>query len=260
MRVDSHCHLDFPDLAEDRDGVLARAADAGVGTMVTISTKMSTFEAVRGVAEDHDHIWCSLGVHPHHVAEEERVPAERLIELASHPKVIGIGETGLDYYYDRSPRDVQAASFRTHIKAARETGLPVIVHTRDAEEDTAKILREEMEEGAFTGLLHCFSSGPGLARAAIDLGLYISFSGILTFNKSEELREIAGQVPEDRLLVETDAPYLAPAPKRGKRNEPAFVAHTARKLAQVRGWSEERTAETTTENFFRLFTKAARPS
>ncbi len=259
MLVDSHCHLDFPDLAEDRAGILARARTAGVGTMVTISTHVTRADQVRAVAEAHDDIYCTMGIHPHHVAEEPEVSAADLVALTDHPKVIGLGESGLDYYYDRSPRDVQRERFRTHISAARETGLPLVVHTRDADEDTAAILEEEMAKGVFTGLLHCFSSGAALARRAVDVGFYISFSGILTFNRSADLRAIAAELPADRLLVETDAPYLAPMPHRGKRNEPAFVAHTAEVLAKTRGVSAEDIADQTTENFFRLFRKAERP-
>lgn len=260
MLVDSHCHLDFPDLQEDFDAVLERARDAGVGTMVTISTKLSTFEGVRAIAEAHDHIWCSVGIHPHHAGSEARTTAGELVALTDHPKVVAIGESGLDYHYEFSPRDVQAASFREHIAAARETGLPLVIHTREADEDTAAILREEMDKGPFPALLHCFSSGAALARTGVELGLYVSFSGILTFNRAEELREIAAEVPADRLLVETDAPYLAPVPKRGKRNEPAFVAHTAGVLAKTRGTDARTIARQTTDNFFRLFSKAERPA
>ncbi len=260
MLVDSHCHLDFPDLQADLDGVLARAANAGVGTMVTISTHVTKADQVRAVAEAHDRVFCTMGIHPHHVAEEPEVSREELVALTDHPKVVGIGESGLDYYYDRSPREAQRDRFRTHIAAARETGLPLVVHTRDADEDTAGILREEMEKGAFPGLLHCFSSGAPLARAAVELGFYISFSGILTFNRSQDLRDIAAELPEDRLLVETDAPFLAPLPHRGKRNEPAYVAHTAKVLADTRGMDPEALAALTTDNFFRLFTKATRPA
>lgn len=260
MLVDSHCHLDFPDLTEDLDAVLSRAQEAGVGTMVTISTHVSRFDRVRALADAHDRVFCTVGIHPHHVAEEETVQTDELVAMAEPAKVVGIGETGLDYYYERSPRDRQQDSFRTHIAAARETSLPLIVHTRDADEDTASILEEEMAVGAFPGLLHCFSSGPDLAWKAVELGLYISFSGILTFGRAEELRQLAAELPEDRLLVETDAPYLAPKPYRGKRNEPAYVAHTAKVLAECRGVSVEAITETTTENFFRLFTRASRPA
>jgi TatD DNase family protein len=259
MLVDSHCHLDFPNLQEDLDDVLARAREANVGLMVSISTKMTTFAGVRAIAEARDEVYCSVGIHPHHVAEEPETSTAELVQHTKHPRVVAIGESGLDYYYDRSPRDAQQASFRHHIAAARETGLPLVIHTRDADDNMGDILAEEMAQGTFPALLHCFSSGEPLARRAIDLGLYVSFSGILTFGKSEELREIAGRLPADRLLVETDAPYLAPTPKRGKRNEPSFVAHTAKKLAEVRGCSEDEIANQTTENFFRLFTKVKRP-
>lgn len=259
MLVDSHCHLDFDDLSSDLDGVLARAEEAGIGQMVTISTRMTTFEKVRLIAETHENIYCTVGVHPHSAEEEGDVPTERLVELAAHKQVIGIGETGLDYYYDNSPRDLQQASFRRHIGAARKTGLPLIVHTRNADADMAAILKEEMEEGAFPGLLHCFSSTSQLAQTAVDLGFYISFSGILTFKTADEVRKAADVTPMDRLLVETDAPYLAPVPKRGKTNEPSFVAHTAAKLAEIKGVSNREIADITTTNFYRLFTKATRP-
>ncbi len=259
MLVDSHCHLDFPELQEDIDGVLARARTAGVGTLVTISTRISEVDRVRSIAASHDPVFCTIGIHPHHVAEEPAVSVEDLVTLADHPKVVGIGESGLDYYYDRSPRDQQRERFRTHIAAARETGLPLVVHTRDADEDTAAILEEEMAKGPFTGLLHCFSSGAELARRAVAVGFYVSFSGILTFNRAQDLRDIAAELPADRLLVETDAPYLAPIPHRGKRNEPAFVAHTAAVLGQARGVDVGTIAAQTTDNFFRLFTRARRP-
>lgn len=256
--VDSHCHLDFPEFAPELDEVVARARDAGVGTMVSISTKLSTFPAVRAVAERYENIFCSVGVHPHDAETEgQDVTSELLIDLATHEKVVGIGETGLDFYYEHSPRAEQEAVFRHHITAARATGLPLIVHTREAEADTIRILTEEMQAGAFSGLLHCFTSGPELADAAIDLGFYISFSGIITFKKAGDLRAIAERLPVDRILIETDAPFLAPIPHRGKRNEPAFVAHTAALLAEVRGVSVEEIAATTTQNFFRLFKRAA---
>lgn len=259
MIVDSHCHLDFDSLRQDLPAVLARAREAGVGLMVTISTRMSTFERVRAVAEAHEQVYCSVGVHPHEAESEGDVTPERLCELAGHPRVVGIGETGLDYYYEHSPRNAQEASFRRHIEAARRTGLPLIVHTRDADAETAGILREEMAKGAFSGVLHCFSAGAELARAALELGFYISFSGIVTFPKAEELRRIAADVPLDRLLVETDAPYLAPVPRRGKPNEPAFVVHTAARLAELRNLDEAELHRLTTENFFRLFSKVPRP-
>lgn len=260
MLIDSHCHLEFPDFDGELDAVIVRARAAGVGGMVTICTKVREFERVLAVAERYDDVWCSVGLHPHEAAEEPELAAERLIELARHPKVVGIGETGLDFHYEYSPRDVQARQFRAHIAAARATGLPLIVHTREADCETAEILAEEMEKGPFTGLLHCFSSGLQLAGKAIDLGLYLSFSGILTFKNAEAVREAAKAAPWDRLLVETDAPYLAPTPHRGKRNEPAFVAHTAAKLAELKGVSADEAAQRTTDNFFRLFAKAKRPA
>ena len=253
MLVDSHCHLDYGGLAEDLDGVLDRAAVAGVGLMLTIGTRLSHFDGVRTIAEAHDQVWCTVGVHPHEAAAEPDVTAKDLARLARHPKVAGIGETGLDYHYEHSPRADQRRAFRAHIAAAREAGLPVVVHSREAEDDTAAILAEEMAEGAFSGVLHCFSSARPLAEAALDLGLYISFSGIVTFRNSDELREIARDVPLNRLLVETDAPYLAPEPMRGKTNEPAFVAHTAARVAELRGLEREALATATTENFLRLF-------
>lgn len=258
MLIDSHCHLDFPELAGDEAGVLARAHAAGVGGMLTIGTRLDQFERVRAVAERHDNVWCSVGVHPHEAKEEGQRTPGRLIEATRHPKVIGIGETGLDFYYEHSPREEQAESFRTHIAAARETGLPLIVHTRDADAETGDMLEEEYGRGAFTGLLHCFSSGPEVARRALELGFYISISGIVTFKAAEALRTIVRDLPLDRLLVETDAPYLAPIPKRGKTNEPAFVTHTAAKVAELKAVSMATLEAATTENFFRLFAKAER--
>ena len=253
--IDSHCHLDFPDFAPEVDEVVARAHEAGIGLMVTISTKISAFDKVRAIAERFPHVYCSVGIHPHEAASEPETDMATLIEMAKHPKVVGIGETGLDYFYEHSPRDAQQRNFRVHIAAARETGLPLIVHTRDADEDMAQILDEEMGKGAFPALLHCFSSGPQLAEKALSLGLYISLSGIVTFNSAQELRMTAAHVPLDRLLVETDAPYLAPVPKRGKRNEPSFVVHTAAKVAEIKGVSPEVLAGATTENFLRLFSR-----
>lgn len=257
MLVDSHCHLDFPDF-EDRDALVAAARAAGVGHMVTISTRVARFDAIRAIAEHYPDVTCSVGTHPHNAgeAEEQAVTLDDLVHLAGHPRVVAIGEAGLDYHYDTAPREAQAASFRLQIAAARETGLPLVIHARAADEDVAAILREEMAVGPFKAVLHCFSSGPELARVGLELGLYVSFSGILTFNRSEEVRAIAATVPLDRLLVETDAPYLAPVPHRGKRNEPAFVRHTAAVLAKVKGVSEAEIADATTANFFRLFSKA----
>lgn len=258
MLVDSHCHLDFPDFAGELDQVVARAAAAGVGTMVTISTRIRRFEAVRAVAERFDNVYCSVGTHPHNAHEELDVTAEHLVRLAGHPKVVAIGEAGLDYHYDNSPREAQRAGLITHIAAARQTGLPLVIHAREADADLAAILQAEMEKGAFPAVLHCFSSGRTLAESGIALGHFVSFSGILTFKNAQEIRDIARDLPADRILVETDAPYLAPPPHRGKRNEPAFVVHTADVLAQVRGISREEIAQLTSENFFRLFSKVPR--
>jgi TatD DNase family protein len=260
MLVDSHCHLDFPDLAGDRAEILARARAAGVGTMVTISTRVKRFDDILAIAEAHDEVWCSVGTHPHNAAEELDISTADLVRLSAHPKVVAIGEAGLDYFYDKAPREAQAEGFRRHIAAARTTGLPLVIHSRDADADMAAILEEETQAGAFPFVLHCFSSGAELARTGVALGGYVAFSGILTFRRSDELRAIAGEVPRDRLLVETDAPYLAPMPHRGKRNEPAFVAHTAAVLADTLGLTVEETARITTENFFRLFSKAKRPA
>ena len=256
MLVDSHCHLDFPDFAEDMAGVIGRAAAAGVGKMVTISTRVRQFDRIRAIAEANEAVWCSVGTHCHHAAEEPEVDRDMLIRLAAHPKVVAIGEAGLDHHYDFSPPEVQLASFREHIAAARITGLPLVIHSREADGDMARVLEEETAgEGAFPHLLHCFSSGPDLARRSLALGGYVSFSGILTFKKSEEVRAIAAEVPLERLLVETDAPYLAPMPHRGKRCEPAHVAETARVLAAVKGVDEAEIARVTTDNFHRLFKK-----
>lgn len=259
MLVDSHCHLDFPDFAAELPEVVARANAAGVCVCVSIGTKLSRFAEVAAAAEKFPDIYCTVGSHPHEAAGEPLADSAPLLELAKHDKVVGIGETGLDYYYEHSPRAQQAANFRAQIAAARVLSLPLIVHTRDAEDDTIAILQDEMGQGAFTGLIHCFTGTQRLADAALDLGLYISASGIATFKKSGALREVLKRVPLDRLLVETDAPYLAPAPRRGKRNEPAFVVHTAAMLAELKGVSADAIADATTENFFRLFTRAARP-
>jgi TatD DNase family protein len=258
--VDSHCHLDFPDYAGQVDGVVARAGAAGVEVCLTIGTELKRFPGVRAVAEKFPNVWCSVGVHPHEAEKELLDDEAALIREAAHPKVVGIGETGLDYYYEHSPRAPQQANFRSHIAAARQTGLPVIVHTRDADDDTIDILRDEMNKGVFTGLIHCFTGTQKLADAALALGLYISVSGIATFKNSAALRDVIKSVPLDRLLVETDAPFLAPVPHRGKTNEPAFVVHTAKMLAELKGVSAEVLASTTTENFFRLFSKVARPA
>jgi TatD DNase family protein len=227
--------------------------------MVTVSTRVHEFDRIHAIAAAHEPVYCSLGTHPHNAAEETDVTAEHLVRMADRPKVVALGESGLDFHYDHSPRDDQRKGFRTHIEAARRTGLPLIIHTRSADEETADILAEEMEKGAFKALLHCFSSGRELALRGVELGLYVSFSGILTFKKSEELREIAKEIPADRLLVETDAPFLAPTPHRGKRNEPAFVRHTAQVLAETRGVGLEEIAALTTANFFRLFVRVPPP-
>jgi len=256
MLVDSHCHLDYLERDGDLDEVVARARRAGVGAMITICTKLSEFDSVRAIAERYDEVSCSVGVHPHEAAREDLSDPAHLVELAAHAKVVGIGETGLDYYYEHAPRARQQESFRAHIRAARQTRLPVIVHSRDADEDTLGILREAPAEGPFTGVIHCFTAGPELARAALELGLYISVAGIVTFKKTEALRATLAEVPLERLLVETDAPYLAPVPKRGKRNEPAFVVHTAERVAEIKGVTPEALAAATTANFFELFTKA----
>uniref|UniRef100_UPI003BAA7E86 TatD family hydrolase n=1 Tax=Stappia sp. TaxID=1870903 RepID=UPI003BAA7E86 len=260
MLVDSHCHLDFPDFDAERDEIVARAGAAGVGVMVTISTRVRKFDQIRAIAETYDNVWCSVGTHPHNAGEETDITTANLVRLAEYEKVVAIGEAGLDYFYDKAPREAQAEGLRRHIAAARETGLPLVIHSRDADEDMARILTEETEKGAFPVLLHCFSSGRDLALTGIDLGLYVSFSGILTFKRSDDLRAIAAELPADRLLVETDAPYLAPQPWRGKRNEPAYVAHTNKVLAETRGVSEDEMARQTTENFFRLFSRVKRPA
>ncbi len=257
MLVDSHCHLDFPDFQSRLPDVLGAASAAGVARMVTISTHVARFEVYRALAEAHENVFCTIGTHPHNAASEPDVPAERLVELSNHPRCVAIGEAGLDYHYDKSPRDVQQQVFRTHIAAARETRLPLVIHARNADEDMIRILSEEMGRGRFDAVLHCFSSGETLAQVGVELGLYVSFSGILTFRNSEEIRRIAAAVPRERLLVETDAPYLAPVPYRGKTNEPAFVAHTAHVLAETIGVTDAEIAQITTANFYRLFSKAA---
>lgn len=256
MLVDSHCHLDFPDFGEDRADLLARADAAGVHTMLTISTHFSRADDIIALAESDQRLYCSVGIHPHEAGREPAVTASMLADKAQHPKVIGIGETGLDYHYTHSPVDDQKRNFRAHIEAARLTQLPLIVHARDADDDTALMLKEEMLKGSFPGLIHCFTAGPELARIALDLGFYISISGIVTFKSASALRDVIKTIPVDRLLVETDAPYLAPTPHRGKRNEPSFVAHTAACLAELKGLAIEDMAQITTQNFFTLFSKA----
>lgn len=255
MLIDSHCHLDFDVLSEDRTGVLARMAEAGVAGCVTISTRIRQFDRIRAIAEAHPNVWCSVGTHPHNADEETEITTEQIVALAAHPKCVAIGEAGLDYHYDYGSPEAQAKGFRRHIAAARQTGLPLVIHTRSADEDTIAILEDEHEKGAFPFILHCFSSGAELARRGLALGGYVSFSGILTFKNAEEIREVAGFVPDDRLLVETDAPYLAPVPHRGQTNEPAFVAHTAQKLAEIREISFDETVALTGRNFARLFAK-----
>lgn len=258
MLIDTHCHLDFPDFEAERDAIVERARAAGIGQMITISTRVKKFDTILAIAERYPNVFCSVGTHPHNADEELDIETEDLVRLSQHPKVVAIGEAGLDYFYDNAPRDAQATGLRRHIAAARQTGLPLVIHSRSADDDMAAILTEETGKGAFPFLLHCFSSGPDLARVGVSLGGYVSFSGILTFPKSEELREIAKTVPRDRMLVETDAPYLAPKPFRGKRNEPAYVAHTAQVLADTIGVSAEEIAAITTENAFRAFAKMPR--
>ncbi len=260
MLVDSHCHLDFPEYADQLEAVVARAGAAGVGVCLSIGTELKRFPGVKAVAEKFPNVWCSVGVHPHESEKELLDDEAALIREAAHSKVVGIGETGLDYYYEHSPRAPQQANFRSHISAARQTGLPVIVHTRDADDDTIAILRDEMEKGFFTGLIHCFTGTQKLADAALEMGLSISVSGIATFKNSSALRDVIQSVPLDRLLVETDAPFLSPVPHRGKTNEPAFVVHTAKMLAELKGVRPEELAAVTTENFFRLFSKVQRPA
>lgn len=260
MFVDSHCHLNYKGLVEDQSGVLARARAEGVSCMLNISTREREWADVIGVTERESDVWASVGIHPHEADEHPDMDAARLVEAAQHARVIAIGETGLDYYYDHSDRARQQASFRAHIAAARETGLPLIVHTRDAEDDTARILSEEMERGAFSGVIHCFTASEDFAQKALNLGLYISISGIVTFKNAHDLQQTASRLPADRLLIETDAPFLAPVPKRGKPCEPAYVAHTARFLAQLRGEGADELAAYTTANFYRLFSKAAGPA
>jgi len=255
MLIDSHCHLDFPDFAAELDAVVARAHAAGIARIVTISTRVKRHAEVLAVAERFPEVYCSVGTHPHHAHEELDIGTDELIARTRHPKVVGIGEAGLDYHYDSSPRDAQEQGFRNHIAAARATALPLVIHSRDADADMARILEEETGKGAFPAVLHCFTGGRDLAQRAIALGLFISFTGILTFKKSDELRAIAQSLPADRILVETDAPYLAPGPHRGKRNEPAFVTETAKVLAATRSVSADEIARQTTDNFHRLFRK-----
>ena len=260
MLIDHHCHLDFPDFAPEIDAVVARAHAAGVAQMVTISTRIRQFEKIRGIAERFPNVYCSVGTHPHNAHEELDFSAADIAKLAEHPKVVAIGEAGLDYHYKHSTPEAQAQGFRTHIAAARQTGLPLEIHTREADDDTIAILEDEHAKGAFPAVIHCFTGGRKLAMRAVELGLYVSFTGVITFKKSEALREIARDVPLDRLLVETDAPFLAPDPFRGRRCEPAYVVHTAATLAAVKGISGAGLAKATTDNFYRLYTKAKRPA
>ena len=255
MLVDSHCHLEYEGLVDDRPGVLARARAAGVGAFLNISTKRSEWDQVVATAEREPDVYASIGIHPHHADDHQDLSEDDLRAAAAHPKVVGLGETGLDYYYGRSDRGAQQALFRRHIAVARETGLPVIIHTRDAEEDTAAILRDEMAQGTFPALIHCFTASESFGAQVLELGLSISISGIVTFKNAADLAEFASRIPEDRLLVETDSPFLAPVPHRGRPCEPAFVADTARFLAQQRGVSVKELETTTTTNFNRLFTK-----
>ena len=260
MLIDSHCHLDFPDFSGELDAVVGRARAAGVGRMVTISTRIKRHGDLIAIAERFDDVFCSIGTHPHNAHEELDIALDEIVRTTGHPKVVAIGEAGLDYHYDYSPRDAQERGFRNHVAAARATGLPLVIHSRDADDDMARILEEEMGKGPFKAVLHCFTGGRALAERAIALGLSISFTGIITFKKSDELRAIAGALPSDRILVETDAPYLAPGRHRGKRNEPAFVTETAKVLAETRGVSTDELARQTTDNFFRLFSKTPRPT
>jgi TatD DNase family protein len=257
--IDSHCHLDFPDFAAERDAVIERARAAGLKRMITISTRVREFATIRGLLEAYDDVYCTVGTHPHN-AHEEEVTAAELVDLARHKKCVGIGEAGLDYHYDKTPRDIAARVFRTHIAAARQSGLPLVVHARDADADLAAILQDEMGRGPFAGVLHCFTSSAMLAETALSLGLHISFSGVLTFRNSRSLRDIARAVPMDRMLVETDAPFLAPVPYRGKRNEPAFVAATAQALAEAKGVTPQTIAAATSANALRLFSKMPAPA
>lgn len=259
MLIDSHCHLDFPDFADELDAVIGRARGAGIERLITISTRVRRHADLRTITDRFPEVYCSIGTHPHYAHEEVDIGVAELVACSRAEKTVAIGEAGLDYHYDRSPREAQEQGFRTHIAAARETGLPLVVHSREADDDTARILEEEAGKGAFTAVLHCFTGGPDLARRALALGHFISFTGILTFKNSENLRTIAAELPQDRILVETDAPYLAPGKYRGKRNEPAFVLETAKILAEVRGVSFDTIAAQTTANFYRLFDKVPAP-
>ena len=255
MLIDSHCHLDFEALAADIPGVLARAEAAGVTGMVTISTHVEKFSTYAAIAERYSNVWCSVGTHPHHADQELHITVDELVRLSAHPRCVAIGEAGLDYFYDNAPREAQATGLRRHIAAARITGLPLVIHSRQADDDMAAILEEEAGRGAFPFVLHCFTAGPDLALRALALGGYISFSGILTFKNAKEIQEVASFVPADRYLVETDSPYLAPIPHRGESNEPSYVRHTAEKLAEIRGITLDQVGRESTANFARLFSK-----
>ena len=259
MLADSHCHLDFPDFAGDLDGIVARAAAAGVDHIVTISTRVRRLNELLAITERFPNVYCSVGTHPHHADEEDGISADELVVLSKHPKVVAFGEAGLDYFYKNGSPEAQARGFRAHIAAARSTGLPLVIHTREADADCGRILDEEMAKGPFRAVLHCYTGGRNLALKAIAHGLFVSFTGILTFKASQALRDLAAELPADRIMVETDAPYLAPGKFRGKRNEPAFVVETAKVLADVRGVSFEEIADQTTENFFNFFGKLPRP-
>jgi len=255
MLVDSHCHLDFPDFADDLDAIVARAAAAGIGRMVTISTRVKRLGELLDIAERFPDVYCSVGTHPHYADEEDGIPADELIALTKHPKVVALGEAGLDNFYQHGSSEAQERGFRAHIAAARKTGLPLVIHTRDADDDCGRVLDDEMTKGSFRAVLHCYTGGRELAMKAISLGLSISFTGILTFKKSQALRDLAAELPADRIMVETDSPYLAPGKFRGKRNEPSYVVEVAKVLAETRGVSIEEISRQTTENLFRLFSK-----
>jgi TatD DNase family protein len=257
--VDSHCHLNYKGLVEEQGAVIARAREAGVGCMLSINTKLSQYQEIVDIIEKYDDIFGTVGIHPHEAENEPDVAVSALLDRAKHPKIVGVGETGLDYFYDNAPRDMQKVNFRNHITAARETGLPVIVHTRDADDDCIDLLQQEMEEGVFPGVIHCFTASQRLADACLEMGFYISISGIVTFKNAKALKETAKTIPADRLLIETDSPFLAPVPHRGKTCEPAYVADTAQYLADLRGESLEELGERTTENFFNLFSKITPP-
>jgi TatD DNase family protein len=259
MLVDSHCHLDFPDFADDLDGIVARAAAAGIGRIVTISTRVRRLAALLAITERFPEVYCSVGTHPHQADEEDGISPDELIGLTDHPRVVALGEAGLDYFYQHGSREAQERGFRAHIAAARATGLPLVIHTREADEDCGRILEDEMARGSFRAVLHCYTGGRNLAMKALSLGLSISFTGILTFKNSQALRNLAAELPADRIMVETDSPYLAPGKFRGKRNEPSYVVEVAKVLADARGVSLEEISRQTTQNFFRLFSKVPPP-